>query len=158
MYVYYSGKMENQIDPNDNIRPQYLSRNNSILQEILTVKNTTFFNNVATVSGGGVYIGLTESFGSCNTAKIVFEEGCVFESNTIGSAGYGGAATDNVNFISFEYQQQIIPQFQVIVRDSVFTRHSFLNNSKWKNSGSGVIYTKTNHYIAFENICIYDNN
>lgn len=145
MYVYYYDVMESQIS--HYIQP-CLSRNDSIPQEILTVKNTKFYCNSASVGGGGVYLGLTESFGSSSTAQIILED-CVFERNTIGKAGYGGAAIDNVNFISFEYKQQTIPQFQVFVRNSVFTHHTYLNNSKWKNSGSGVIYTKTNHYIAF---------
>ena len=124
--------------------------------ELVTIMNTTFENNKA-LSGGGLYARLTDSLTLCNPVRISITENCLFEHNTLSDAGYGGVALHSVNFLSFEYKRQTVPQFLLHIHQSTFRNHAYSNNSKWNNSGSGVIYIKTSHHAAIENIIIYGN-
>ena len=123
----------------------------------IAIENTTIEHNTALV-GGGMYAGLTESLAICSPFHISVTNNCLFQRNALSYAGYGGVAIHNVNFISFEYKKQILPQFLLIIRESKFRDHYFSpQHSKWNNSGSGVLYVKTNHHVAIENIEVYDN-
>ncbi len=124
--------------------------------ELVTITNTTFKGNKA-LSGGGFYARLTDSLAICNPIKISITENCLFERNTLSNAGYGGVAIHSVNFLSFEYKRQTVPQFQLHICQSIFRNHAYSNHSKWNNSGSGVIYIKTSHHAAIENIYVYNN-
>ena len=93
----------------------------------------------------------------CIPVQILVTGNCLFQQNTLSYAGYGGAAIHNVNFLSFEYKKQTLPQFILALSKSVFKDHTYSNHSKWNNSGSGVIYVKTNHHVALENVDIYNN-
>ena len=124
--------------------------------ELVTIMNTTFKDNKA-LSGGGFYARLTDSLAICNPIKISITENCLFEHNTLSDVGYGGVAIHSVNFLSFEYKRQTVPQFLLHIHQSIFRNHAYSNLSKWNNSGSGVIYIKTSHHAAIENIAIYSN-
>ena len=126
--------------------------------DIVSVRNTTFEDNMAKLSGGGFYARLTQSLAICTPVRVLVAD-CSFHGNSLGSLGYGGVALHSVNFLSFEYMKQILPQFFLVISESFFHNHTYTLNSehKWNNSGSGVIYLKTNHHVEIENIAIYDN-
>ena len=62
-----------------------------------------------------------------------------------------------MNFLSFGYKNQILLQFLLVIQESQFTNNYFSQHSKWNNSGSGVIYIKTNRHAEIENTTIYGN-
>ena len=132
------------------------SLENISTSELVTVMNTIFKGNKA-LSGGGLYARLTDSLAICNPIKISITENCLFERNTLSNAGYGGVAIHSVNFISFEYIRQTVPQFFLYICQSIFRNHAYSSHSKWNNSGSGVIYIKTSHHTSIENIYVYNN-
>ena len=132
------------------------SSENVPTSELVTIMNTTFENNEA-LSGGGLYTRLTDSLTLCNPIRILITESCLFEHNTLSDAGYGGVAIHSVNFLSFEYKRQTVPQFLLHIHQSTFRNHAYSNVSKWNNSGSGVIYIKTSHHVEIEDITIYGN-
>ena len=131
------------------------SLENIVIINLITIANTTFEDNIA-LTGGGLYAGLTESLAICIPYKILITDNCLFQHNTLNHAGFGGVAIHNMNFLSFGYKKQILLQFLLVIQESQFTHHYF-SNSKWNNSGSGVIYVKTNHHVEIENIAIYGN-
>ena len=124
---------------------------------IITISNTSIEGNKA-LSGGGLYLKLTQSLAICTSAKISITDNCTFKNNTLSAMGYGGAAIHSVNFVSFEYKKQLLPQFVLTISDSTLTDHYYQKESKWKNSGSGVIYLKGHDHVAINNIAIYGNN
>ena len=147
LYVFYLSA------PNYNYQ---CNPDNASKIDIITITNTTFEGNTA-LSGGGLFARLTQSLAICIPVQILVTGNCLFQQNTLSYAGYGGAAIHNVNFLSFEYKKQTLPQFILALNKSVFKDHTYSNHSKWNNSGSGVIYVKTNHHVALENVDIYDN-
>ena len=149
LYVYYLSA------PNYD-KNYYCNQENTFASDLVTIMNTTFEDNTA-LSGGGLYTRLTESLAICIPVHISITDNCLFEHNTLSYAGYGGAAIHSVTILSFEYKRQTLPQFLLSIKQSAFRYHAYSNVSKWNNSGSGVIYVKTSHHAAIENITIYGN-
>ena len=146
MYIYYLSTPY----PNDNCSLE----DNSII-DVITISNTIFEGNTAVV-GGGLYAGLTESLAICTPYRITIDQ-CSFRRNTFTREGYGGVAIHNMNFISFPYKRQILLQFLLVIQNSNFTQHTYSSDNLWNNSGSGVIYVKTNHHAEIKDILIYEN-
>ena len=138
----------------DSSTPQ--SKLNVTDMELITIANTTFEYNKA-LGGGGLYVKLMQSLSICTPVVISIEDNCLFQFNSLTKYGYGGAAIHSVNFLSYEYKKQTLPQFYLNIKESYFTNQKYLVDSKWHNSGSGVIYLKTNHHVMIENISIYGN-
>ena len=147
LYIYYLST------PDSNDR---CSLENGAVINLTTIANTTFEDNIA-LTGGGLYAGLTESLAICVPNKILITKNCLFQHNTLNSAGFGGVAIHSMNFLSFGYKNQIVLQFLLVIQESQFTLNYFSSRSKWNNSGSGVIYIKTNRHAEIENIAIYGN-
>ena len=147
LYIFYLSAP----DSNDH----YNLGNNSVIN-LTTIANTTFEDNVA-LTGGGLYAGLTESLAICIPYRILITNNCLFQRNTLSYFGFGGVAIHSMNFLSFGYKNQILLQFLLVIQESQFTNNYFSQNSKWNNSGSGVIYIKTNRHAEIENTTIYGN-
>ena len=148
LYIYY-------LSAPDSNNPCSLENNGSVIN-LTTIANTTFEDNIA-LTGGGLYAGLTESLAICIPNKILITNDCLFQHNTLSYAGFGGVAIHSMNFLSFGYKNQILLQFFLVIQESQFMFNYYSNDSKWKNSGSGVIYIKTNRHAEIENIAIYGN-
>ena len=129
--------------------------NNSVIN-LTTIASTTLEDNIA-LTGGGLYTGLTESLAICNPYRILITNNCLFQHNTLNRIGFGGVAIHSMNFLAFGYKNQILLQFLLVIKESEFTRNIVSKYSKWSNSGSGVIYVKTNRHAEMENVAIYDN-
>ena len=147
LYIFYLSAP----DSNDSCSLEH----NSVIN-LTTIASTTFEDNIA-LTGGGLYTGLTESLAICNPYRILITNNCLFQHNTLNRIGFGGVAIHSMNFLAFGYKNQILLQFLLVIKESEFTRNIVSKYSKWSNSGSGVIYVKTNRHAEMENVAIYDN-
>ena len=151
LYIFYLSAPTGCNDDNSYLPELVVSNNTVVLRNTLVESNTA-------LTGGGFYFKLTESQSTCNQIEISMSDNCTFHKNSLSFAGYGGVAIASVIYVSFQYLKQIIPQFKMYISDCTFKEHYYANNSKWNNSGSGVIYLKTNHHVMIKNIAIYGNN
>ena len=147
LYIFYFSA------PDSN---HHCSLENDSVINLTTIANTTIEENIA-VTGGGLYTGLTQSLVICIPYRILITNSCRFQYNTLSRIGFGGVAIHSMNFLSFGYKNQILLQFLLVIQESEFTGNYFSQCSKWNNSGSGVIYIKTNRHAEMENISIYNN-
>lgn len=127
-------------------------------REVMNITNSTFQSNAATLMGGAMFINQKESIALCRPAKVVIGGDSRFTGNSLAYRGNGGAAIHYVTYISTEYKQQVLPQFQLVIRDTMFFHNTFNQFSKYRGSGSGVILLRTSHYTEIKNISIYGNS
>ena len=125
--------------------------NNS--RDVLKVTNTRFINNKAKQYGAGVFLRLKNSLTSCvDSSKMSFINS-TFEGNS--QSGYGGVAIHSVNYLSFQYIKQLLPQFNLSISDSKFYENYVANN--YYGSGGGVISVKDNYYVHVSGVEIFNN-
>ena len=122
------------------------------LRDILKITNTSFINNTANVFGAGISLRLKNSLTSCIESSRISVDSCTFQGNI--QSGYGGVAIHSVNYISFQYKKQLLPQFDLTIINSVFHKNVATN---YNGSGSGVISVKDNYYVNISDVEIYSN-
>ena len=118
---------------------------------IVLINNVEFNGNVATQSGGALYLRQKESqtYYSAASTKI---ENCKFKTNLIHERGAGGVAIHTITFTTFAYLPHGKPQFQLEIVNSTFSKHHVK-----KHSGKGVIFAKGTSYVSLFNVDIHDN-
>ena len=129
--------------------------NETELRDILKITNTSFINNTAHGFGGGISLRLKNSLTSCADSLKISINNCTFRGNSISQSGYGGVAVHIVNYLTFQYIRQLLPQFELSITDSIFYENRAVN--KYTGSGSGVISVKDGNHVNISNVEIYDN-
>ena len=122
-------------------------------KDILKITNTSFINNMAKVFGAGISLRLKNSLTSCIESSTISVDNCTFQGNI--QTGYGGVAIHSVNYISFQYKKQLLPQFDLSITNSMFYKNRVANS--YTGSGSGVISVKDNYYVNISDVEIYNN-
>ena len=127
-------------------------------QPVIQISDSTFMNNSATWMGGALHINLRETNTFAYKPPVVVNiSNCTFIGNALAYQGIGGVAIHYTNYISFKYQQRVLPQLQLFIKETNFA-NNINNNSRWDNSGSGVILLRTVQHTEIEDITIYGNS
>jgi hypothetical protein len=122
---------------------------------LLLVSNTTFNNNIAQFAGGGIYLKQKQSLSSCNRENITFKN-VMFSGNVVVKANSGGVAFHSINFMVTDYLHHEMPQYYLILTNcSIYNNHVKEHNID--GSGTGTIFTKSNHFFKLENTTIFNN-
>ena len=130
-------------------------KTNSHHHKLLYVYNTTFANNGAQYSGGGVYLKQKQSLSSCNIETITFVN-VTFNDNFVVKTGNGGIALHSIKFLVTDYLPHQNSQFHIVlVSCSTYNNHA--KTDVEDGSGTGVIFTKSNHYFQLINTTIFNN-
>ena len=124
--------------------------------KLLSVYNTTFTNNTAQYSGGGIYLKQKQSLSSCNIETITFVN-VTFKDNFVIKAGDGGIAFHSINFLVTDYLPHQNPQFYVVLVNCSTHNNHAKGDGDLDGSGTGVIFTKSNHYFQLINTAIFNN-
>ena len=135
--------------PNANCTHSVISNS----KDVLKVTNTRFIDNRAKQFGAGVHLRFKNSLTSCVDSSRMSFINCTFQGNT--QISYGGVAIHSVNYASFQYIQQLFPQFNLSILDSKFHENTVANN--YHGSGSGVISVKDNYCVHISGVEIFDN-
>lgn len=123
------------------------------LRDILKITNTSFIDNTANIFGAGLSLRLKNSLTSCIESLKISVDNCTFQGNT--QLSYGGVAIHSVNYLSFQYIRQFLPQFYLSIINSTFYKNRAVNN--YAGSGSGVISVKDTYHVNISNVEIYNN-
>lgn len=122
---------------------------------LFLVSNTTFNNNIAQFAGGGIYLKQKQSLSSCSRENMKFVN-VMFSGNLVVKANSGGVAFHSINFMVTDYLHHKMPQYYLIL-----TNCSICNNHVKKHnvdsSGTGTVFTKSNHFFKLENTAIINN-
>ena len=122
---------------------------------LLLVSNTTFNNNIAQFAGSGIYLKQKQSLSSCNGENITFKN-VTFNSNLVVKANFGGVAFHSINFMITDYLHHEKPQYYLILTNcSIYDNH--VKQDYVDGSGTGSIFTKSNHFFKLENTTIFNN-
>ena len=136
----------------------YLSHllNSSVsYSQAFTIINSTFRNNSAKSSGGGIYLQWEEilKFNNILDMSII---GSTFERYSIGKYGSGGIALHYRTFIHPRYASHSLVKFRFNLNVSQCHFHDHIASSQ--HSESGVILAKAAPYLAMDGINITSNN
>ena len=122
---------------------------------LLLVSNSTFNNNTAQFAGGGIYLKQKQSLSSCSGENITFEN-VTFNSNMVAKANSGGVAFHSINFMVTEYLHHEKPQYHLSLTNcSIY--NNLVKEHNIDGSGTGAIFTKSNHFFKLENTTIFNN-
>ena len=122
---------------------------------LLLVSNTTFSNNIAQFAGGGIYLKQKQSLSSCNKENIAFKN-VTFNNNLVVKANFGGVAFHSINFMVTDYLHHERPQYYLTLTNCSIHNNSVDHNNT-DGSGTGTIFTKSNHYFKLDNTAIFNN-
>ncbi len=102
--------------------------------------NCSFTNNSALIAGAGFHqLHVTSSYSASFHLPInVTLINCTFWGNNLWYSGRGGIAMNIMEFLPMEYELYILPQYKVIVRNSIF-QHNYVNTNALCSGNNGVI-------------------
>ena len=130
------------------VNPQY--------HRLLHVYNTAFVNNVAEAEGSGVYLRQEQSLTLCSREEITFTN-VTFRNNSIMKVGFGGIAIHSIKFMVTDYLYDRYPQYFVTL-DNCEIYDNYVISQVEDSSGTGVIFTKSNHYFLLNNSAVFNNS
>ena len=122
---------------------------------LLLVYNTTFNDNTAQYAGGGVYLKQKQSLSSCNKKNITFIN-VTLNNNLVVKTDFGGIAFHSINFMVTGYLLHEKPQYYVILVNSSVHSNSVIHHNI-DGSGTGAIFTKSNHFFKIDNTSVFNN-
>ena len=123
---------------------------------LFLASNTTFSNNIAEFAGGGIYLKQKQSLSSCSGENITFEN-ATFNNNVVVKTNFGGVAFHNINFMITDYLHHEKPQYYLILTNCSIHNNHVKHHSKDHGSGTGAIFTKSNHFFKLDNTTIFNN-
>ena len=127
----------------------------------LNITKSTFSDNFATMSGGGIYIKWMQSLVLDAVADMYIQDS-MFMENFIGSSGSGGLALSYINFIDRGNAAHILPKFRVNLDISrcIFHNHFPIESHSEKQllSESSVISAVLIPYLGIHDTDITSNN
>ena len=123
--------------------------------KLLYIYNTSFTDNVVMYEGSGVYLRQKQSLTLCSREEITFTN-VTFKRNSVKKSGFGGIAFHSINFMVTDYLYHRNPQYFVIL-NSCHMYNNYVISQKEDSSGTGVIFTKSNHYFLLNNSAIFNN-
>ena len=124
------------------------------LHFIINITNTTFTNNSAGESGGGIYIGHYESNITDSVVRCIWFCGCTFSYNTIHytpslTRSYSGAAVQVLRHNIDDFVSRSVPQYSID-----FENCDFINNSLKDVTNEGGILD----FVSTQNVIVKDGN
>ena len=97
--------------------------------EYITVRNSSFFGNHATIGGGAVSFNYHEYAAEnhvCNiTVKNVIFSQCIFSRNSVDPTSPSGIAIDTINIRTLQYLMKPSPQLNLILKDCNVSENNF---------------------------------
>ena len=122
---------------------------------LLHIYNTSFINNTVEYAGSGVYLRQKQSLSLCLREEITFVN-VTFRNNSVMKTGFGGIAFHSINFMITDYLYHGNPQYFVVL-DSCSVHDNYAISLEEDGSGTGVKFTKSNHYFLLNNTAIFNN-
>ena len=123
--------------------------------QLLHIYNTSINKNAVTYQGGGVYLRQKQSLILCSREEIKFTN-VTFRDNSVMKTGFGGIAIHSINFMVTDYLYHRSPQYFVILERCHMYNNYAISQTE-DGSGTGVIFTKSNHYFLLNNSVIFNN-
>ena len=91
----------------------------------------------------------------CSREEIKFTN-VTFRVNSVIKTGFGGIAIHSINFMVTDYLYHRSPQYFVILERCHMYNNYAISKTE-DGSGTGVIFTKPNHYFLLNNSIIFNN-
>ena len=123
--------------------------------QLLHIHNTSISNNALTYQGSGVYLRQKQSLTLCSREEIKFTN-VTFRDNSVMKTGFGGIAIHSIIFMVTDYLYHRSPQYFVILERCHMYNNYAISQTE-DGSGTGVIFTKSNHYFLLNNSVIFNN-
>ena len=138
---------------------KYSKPDYSYSPKALSITNSTFFNNFAQHSGGGMFVQWKQSTRLNGSFEVEIIDS-KFDGNSLGLQGRGGLALQYEVYMSTSDKPNTVPRFHVAptISNSTFSNHIPNITSGQLQEESSVILASTVPYLGINGVTIVSNN